>query len=166
MVIIEVQFIRVAKIFVGNGVWKWVPATYRINFRYIFLEEERCYPSNTYTIWKPVLQTVIIEVQWFRAANIFVENGVWKWVSSTTLPHLNSRPSRETAFGRMLVNIECEKVLACKSGRPRMFLELILSFALDAIILTFSAVQSCSSDLLTNVRSQNDFNFKVKIAAK
>ena len=28
--------------FVGNGVGKCVPATYRINFRYIFLEEERC----------------------------------------------------------------------------------------------------------------------------
>ena len=45
-------------------------------FRYIFLEEERCQPTNTYTMLKPIVQTVIIRVQVFRAAKIFVGNGV------------------------------------------------------------------------------------------
>ena len=45
-------------------------------FRYIFLEEERCWPANTYTMLKPIVQTVIIRVQFFRAAEIFVGNGV------------------------------------------------------------------------------------------
>ena len=45
-------------------------------FRYIFLEEERCQPANTYTMLKPIAQTVIIRVHFFRVGNIFVGNGV------------------------------------------------------------------------------------------
>ena len=35
-------------------------------FRYIFLEEERCQLTNTYTMLKPIVQTVRIRVQFFR----------------------------------------------------------------------------------------------------
>ena len=40
-------------------------------FRYIFLKEERCWPANTYTMLKPIVQTVIIRVQFFRAEKFF-----------------------------------------------------------------------------------------------
>ena len=50
-----------------------------------------------------MLQTVVIRVQFFRAAKIFVGNSVWKWVPATLPLCKKSSFKGDTACGRMLV---------------------------------------------------------------
>ena len=65
---------------------------------------------------KLIVQTVIIGVQFFRAAKIFVGNDALKWVS-TTLPLCKQSPFKgDTACGRMLV-FHCD----CPQSTIRVF---------------------------------------------
>ena len=66
---------------------------------------------------KPIVQTVIIRVQFFRAAEISVGNGVWKWVQSPHRHHFSVHFSRRARVlaGQYLYDVKAH----CTNGNNK-----------------------------------------------